>query len=332
MSGVSTGSHTRRLLALAAAVATLSTVAHAQFAPQSSGVATGSGRIGPTVSALDSDPVMQDLGLAMNIIRTNEISWEAVNSYEATGKGMLVDLEAGINSPAINASRYTVQMHYFISAVRTDFETADAKRTIHVARADNARSWEETWTKGKYSSANGGNAAFRVAQMYLWPQAFARAAGNAEKGLCPNAVKCADVKFAINKTGAARVISVTLRGVEYKATLDKDNRPGRIEATIPLPQGGSGAFVATLTDYRDGSGLGPGEGEAAAKAVIGLPGGSDIGIAKGETLLDKYHSGMYSPGHIVWTVNGTKVLDITLSETWPNKYIAFPLPEEVAGK
>ena len=46
--------------------------------------------------------------------------------------------------------------------------------------------------------------------------------------------------------------------------------------------------------------------------------------------MDKYHSGTYWPSRVTHEVDGTKVLDLTITEGWANPYVVFPDPELLA--
>jgi hypothetical protein len=53
-------------------------------------------------------------------------------------------------------------------------------------------------------------------------------------------------------------------------------------------------------------------------------------VATGAKALDKFHSGVYWPEKITWDLDGTRVLDLTVTEGWNNPYTAYLDPEVLA--
>ena len=68
----------------------------------------------------------------------------------------------------------------------------------------------------------------------------------------------------------------------------------------------------------------------APKKVVATYSGYRNGQSLGQQALDKFHTGTYWPGRIVHEIDGTKVLDITMTEGWSNPYMIFPEPELLA--
>jgi hypothetical protein len=138
------------------------------------------------------------------------------------------------------------------------------------------------------------------------------------------------VDFSVVEDAAGNQVTVTVDGVVYSGVLGADNRPARISARINVPGIGEADYVANYSGYRNGLGLGA-AGEEIGEGVRGLVAAGDVGAARGEGILDKFHTGAYFPGNIVHEVNGAPVLQLEVTEGWPNAFVIFPTPELLAS-
>lgn len=314
-----------KMTMLAGAVTSLcltGATANAQTGPQEPGLEWGI-----PISANDSSDLMKDVGNQLGMIRSNELLWNQLSAVEFTANGSWADPEAGSIGEPQQASKYTYAYSLALPASRLDVEGVEMERTVRVVRADLDEAWDET--RPGYVDGPSDNAAFREQFLWLWPHAFARAAAYAEQGKCPDGNDC-DVDFALSEDGGATAITVSVDGVEYRGTLGEDNRPAEIAATIEMPGVGPVDYIARYADYRNGLGLGA-SGEEVGEAVRGLPASSDQGAARGQGILDKFHTGLYSPGSITHEADGQTVLELETTEVWPNAYMIFPTPEQLAA-
>jgi hypothetical protein len=267
---------------------------------------------GPAVAAKDIDPVIRAAAEVMGMVRTRGLVIGQVNLPEYAGKGTMVDLEAANPGPAVEVSRYAYAVAIHIPASRLDFEGPQTPRTIRVVKTD--RAWNESWNdaKTRLSTSPSAAAAHRAQLMWIQPHAFLHAAAFAAGKRCLDGKACT-TPLKIAQEGGKTVIEVEVNGRSYKATLGADKRPERIETMLTMPGGGAKKIAAIFADYRAGE-------------------KSDAGFsnAEGKDALDRYHSGTYWPSRLVHELEGTKVLELTLTEGWANPYHVFPEPELLA--
>ncbi len=143
--------------------------------------------------------------------------------------------------------------------------------------------------------------------------------------MCPDGKACTTT-FSID----GNVITVAVAGATYKATMDADGRPGKIEARINVPGVGEADYVAEYGGYHNGQGLAA-TGEAVGIVVGELTAAADTGKSRGEGVIDKFHTGAYFPTELKHSVNGTPVLQLEVTEGWPNAFMIFPTPEQLTG-
>jgi hypothetical protein len=267
---------------------------------------------GPAVAAKDIDPVIRAATEVMGMVRTRGLVIGQVNLPEFVGKGTMVDLEAANPGPAVEVSRYAYAVAIHIPASRLDFEGPQTPRTIRVVKND--RAWNESWNEAKtrLSTSPSAAAAHRAQLMWLQPHAFLHAAAFASGKKCLDGKACT-TPIKIAQEGGKTVIEVDVNGRSYKATLGADKRPERIETILTMPGGGTKRIAAIFADYRAG-----------AKPDAGFSN------AEGKDALDRFHSGTYWPSRLVHELEGTKVLELTVTEGWANPYQVFPEPELLA--
>jgi hypothetical protein len=267
---------------------------------------------GPAVAVKDIDPVIRAAAEVMGMVRTRALVIGQVNLPEYVGKGTMVDLEAAANAQPVEVTRYSYAVAIHLQASRLDYEGPQTPRTIRVVKG--SRAWDEAWSEDKsnLSTAPSVNAAYRAQLVWLQPHAFLHAAAFASGKKCLDGKACT-TPVKVGTENGKTVIEVQVNNQSYKATLGADKRPERIETAVTLPGGGSKKIVATYADYRTGE-----------KTDAGF------GTSYGKEALDRFHSGTYWPSRVTHEVDGTKVLDLTLSEGWANPYQIFPEPELLA--
>jgi hypothetical protein len=251
---------------------------------------------GTEIPSKEVDPVIRAAADALGLIRDTRLVIGQANLLEYVGSGTMADVESTTPGQQIEVSKFSYAVALQIPASRLDFETAIG-RTVRVVKKD--RAWNEETPGVNPSPSN--NAAYRAQAMWLMPHAAVHAAVFASAKKCLDGKAC-DVPLQVAKENGKTVLTTSVNGQSYKTTLDSNNRPERIEATIAMPGGASKRVVASYSDYRNGQSL-------------------------GQTALDKFHTGTYWPGRIVHEIEGVKVLGITMTEGWSNPYQIFPEPE-----
>jgi hypothetical protein len=269
-------------------------VAFAQFTPANTGY------WGTEIPAKAIDPAIRAAADALGLVRDSRLVIGQVNTLEYVGSGTMMDVESATPGRQIEVSRFSYATALQIPASRLDFEGPGTPRTVRVVKHE--RAWNEE--KPGINTSPAGNGAYRAQAIWLMPHAIIHAAAFASAKKCLDGKAC-EVPLQVGKEDGKTVLTVSVNGQSYKATLGADNRPERVEATIAMPGGVAKKVVATYSAYRNGQSLG---GQA----------------------LDKFHSGTYWPGHIVHEIDGAKVLDITMTEGWSNPYQIFPEPELLA--
>jgi hypothetical protein len=267
--------------------------AFAQFTPANTGF------WGTEIPAKEIDPAIRAAADALGLVRDSRLVIGQVNLLEYVGSGTMVDLEAATPGQPVEVSKFSYATALHIPASRLDFEAGNA-RTVRVVKND--RAWNEEKPGINPSASN--NAAYRAQAIWLMPHAAIHAAAFASAKKCLDGKPC-NVPLQVTKEDGKTVLITSVNGQSYKTTLGADNRPERVEATLAMPGGGSKKVVSTYSGYRNGQSL-------------------------GQQALDKFHSGTYWPGRIVQEIDGTKVLDITITEGWSNPYQIFPEPELLA--
>jgi hypothetical protein len=266
----------------------------AQYTPANTGY------WGTEIPAKGIDPAIRLAADALGLVRDSRLVIGQVNILEYVGSGTMTDPESATPSRQIEVSKFSYAVALQIPASRLDFEGPDTPRTVRVVKRE--RAWNEE--KPGVNPSPSSNAAYRAQAIWLMPHAAIHAAVFASAKKCLDGKPC-EVPLQVGKEDGKTVLTTSVNGQTYKTTLGADNRPERVEATIAMPGGTAKKMVATYSGYRNGQSLG---GQA----------------------LDKFHSGTYWPGRIVHEIDGTKVLDIIVTEGWSNPYVIFPEPELLA--
>jgi hypothetical protein len=267
---------------------------------------------GPAVAAKDIDPAIRAAAEVMGMVRTRALVIGQVNLPELVGKGTMVDLEAATPGQPVEVSRLSYAVAVHLPASRLDFEGPQTPRTIRVVKGN--RAWNESWSedKTKLTTSPSNNAALRAQIMWIQPHAFLHAAAFASGKKCLDGKACT-TPLQIAQENGKTVIEVQVNGRPYKAIMGADKRPERIETMLALPGGAAKKIIAVYSDYRTGEAPDAG-----------------FGTSYGQGALDKFHSGTYWPSHIVHQLDGSKVLDLQVTEGWANPYQVFPDPELLA--
>lgn len=266
---------------------------------------------GPAVEAKTLDKTIEKMVDTTGMVRTRNRVVGQVNLPEFEATGTMVDVEAGATA-AVPVSKYTYAVAIQGQASRLTIERPNAPPVIRVVKGN--RAWNETWSadKKKISTAPADAAAtYRAQSLWVQPHAFMHAVAFANGKRLLNG-QAGETPHSIKQEGGKTVIEVQIGGRPYKGTLSADNRPESIETMVTVG-GAQKRLVATFTGWRTGE-----------KPDAGF------GTATGANVLDKFHSGVYWPSTIVHTLDGQKVLDLTLSGGWANPYVIFPDPELLA--
>jgi hypothetical protein len=180
------------------------------------------------------------------------------------------------------------------------------------------KAWNETWSAdGKKLTASPVSADIAAARTQLQlfqPQVFITAAAFASGKQCftMEVKECSDATATVGQENGKTVITLTRDGTTYKGTVSATSRIQSIEGTIKLPSGAK-KLVATYPSWRAGE-----------KPEV------PHDVAVGANALDKFHNGTYWPEKVMWDLDGTRVLDLTVTEGWANPYTAYLDPEVLA--
>lgn len=277
---------------------------------------------GAQVAVKDIPKILGEAATALGLVRSQALLIGQINDYEMLGKGTMVDLEAQTLGPPVEISRYVVNVQQQQWASRVDFEGPNTPRTIRVVKGN--RAWNESWFEEKTKTETvkklktepaDAQAALRAQMVWLQPHAFfTQVAFAAGKKCLAEAVKPCSTTYSTSEEGGKAVLSVDINGRTYKGTLDAKKRIGSIETTLSLP-GGPKRILASFTGWRTGA--------------ADTTNAKDL-AAEGDAALDKFHNGIFWPEKITYEIDGTKVLDITISGGWGNPYTVYPEPELIA--
>ena len=201
--------------------------------------------------------------------------------YDATGA-------VAVQGKLVKVPRYRASYRFDVPGMRVDYDLGDAKqRRVEVVTGTLA--WDEDRPGGglvaDYGTATPapGAQAERLLQFYLTPMAAVKAA------------RVAPEKVKLSTVAGKRVLTVPLpaplEGAPLTVTLDKDNRPEKVEAR---PAGR--AYEATYANYQD----------------------------------FEPKSSSFLPGKITVKRDGQVVLDLTVTGALSaNPYVIFPVPPSV---
>jgi len=273
------------------------------------------GDCGAQVAGPKIDQAIRKVAQEMGLERTIGLLIGEIGIVEYVANGTMVDLEAATLGPAVQVSRFTYNVNMRMHASRLDFQTGNT-RTIRVVK--DGKGWNETWSAdGKKLTTppvTADVAAIRSQLQLFQPQAFITAAAFASGKQCfiLEAKECTDATAMVGQEGGKSVITLTKDGNTYKGTVSATNRIQSIEGTLKLA-GGSKKLVATYPSWRAGE-----------KAEVAHD------VAVGANALDKFHSGVYWPEKIMWDLDGTRVLDLTVTEGWANPFTSYLDPEVLA--
>lgn len=217
---------------------------------------------------------------ALGMVRGPARRMDSINTVEFTGNGSL-SIAGTDDEWATSSLRATFGISYYIPAARFDLEQVrddgESRRRILVVRDDEA--WNER-LPGVDPTPAMNSVAERLRQIHLTPHGVIRAAVEN-----PDAV-------TISSEAARTVITVEIDGQAYRAVLDDNYRPERVETTIDHPRLGRTVHSATYSNYIDWPKL-------------------DV----------------YFPSRIVHNIGDETTLDLTVTEFYQNPYVVFPTPE-----
>lgn len=181
---------------------------------------------------------------ALGMVRTVQRRMDSINAVQFSGTGGMRVPQAGGGWMSYDITNATVDMSYYIPAMRWDMTRTQAdgseQRTIRVVRED--RAWDEA-EPGVNPAPVTGQTAGRLRQIWLTPHGIIRAAVEAEAAR-PGSV-------SVGSVGGKTTLTVEVNGTPMTATLDDDNRPERVELTIDHSVLGRTQLAATYTGYMD---------------------------------------------------------------------------------
>jgi hypothetical protein len=268
---------------------------------------------GPQVEAKSLDKTIEKMVDTTGMVRTRARTVGQVNLPEYEGTGTMVDVEGG-GTATIPVTKYIYAVAIQSASSRLQFQGPNTPETIRVVKGN--RAWNESWSadRKKISTTPAADAAatFRAQSLWVQPHAFMHAVAFANAKRLLNG-QAGETPYSIKQEGGKTLIEIQINGRPYKGTLGVDTRPESIETMVTVPGGAQKRMVATFTGWRTGE-----------KPDAGF------GTSTGPNVLDKFHSGVYWPSTIVHTLDGQKVLDLTLTGGWANPYQIFPDPELLA--
>lgn len=190
----------------------------------------------------------------------------------------------------VKVPRYRASFRFDVPGMRVDYDLGDgAQKQRRVEVVTGTLAWDEDRPGGglvaDYGTATPNQAAHaeRLLQFWMTPMAAIKAARNA-----PDKVK-------VSTVGGKKVLTVPLpaplESSPLTVTLDKDNRPERVEARLA-----GRTYEATYSNYQD----------------------------------FEPKSSSFLPGKIVQKRDGQVVLDLTVTGAMSaNPYVIFPVPQRV---
>jgi hypothetical protein len=227
---------------------------------------------------------------------------DSVMTVEYWGTGTMREVGATVG-PAVQLKSYHVQIAYDFPGMRVDTTRTTGQREIQSVSGTFA--WNEVDKIGggldaSWATATPAMGAVSDRLLRLWTTPFgvvkgAVAAGAATKVTVEGGATV--VTFPLTNgmpQPAVYVVVGDLNGTPVKVTLDRDHRPAKVEVQYKGKN-----YVTTYSNYGD--------------------------------LNEKdYQADIYLPAHIVQTVDGQNVLDLTIqkSNTY-NPYVIMPVPENV---
>ena len=222
------------------------------------------------------EEVIAQVAEALGMLRGATRRTDSINTVQFSGNGTLriAGTDDEWTSSALTA---TFGISYQIPAGRFDLEQVradgEARRRILVVRGDEA--WNER-LPGVDPAPATSQIGERLRQIWLTPHGVIRAAADN-----PDAV-------TIGSDGGQTILTVAVDGQSYRAVLDSNHRPERVETTIEHPRLGTTVHAATYSDYIDWP------------------------------ILD-----VYFPSRIVQTVGDETTLDLTVTDFYQNPYVVF---------
>jgi len=273
------------------------------------------GDCGAQVAGPKIDQAIRKVAQEMGLERTIGLLIGEIGTVEYVANGTMVDLEAATLGQPVPVSKYVYNVNMRLHASRLDTLSGNT-RSIRVVK--DGKGWNETWSAdGKKLTTTpvaADIAAVRAQLQLFQPQVFITAAAFASGKQCftMETKECADATATVSQEGGKTVITLNRDGNTYKGTVSATNRIASIEGTVKLPSG-TKRLLANYPSWRAGE-----------KAEV------PHDVATGANALDKFHSGVYWPEKITWDLDGTRVLDLTVTEGWNNPYTAYLDPEVLA--
>jgi hypothetical protein len=259
----------------------------------------------PTLDArqeTDVKKVFYSMANNLGMLRTlREV--DSLMTVEFWGAGTMRDVGPKTIGPQLQLKSVYGQLAYDFPGMRVEYVRATGEREIQVVSG--AFAWNEIDKIGGGLDPSWGSAMPMMDMvserlLRLWTTPFgvvkaARAAGEKAKVTVENGATVVAFPLASGKPEETVYMVVgDLEGAPVKLTLDKDYRPARVDVRYRNRN-----YVTTYSDYRD--------------------------------LNDAdYKADIFFPAHIVRTVDGQTVLDLTIQKTNTyNPYVIMPVPESI---
>ncbi len=249
----------------------------------------------------DLKQVLHDMANSLGMLRTLQ-ELDSVMTVEYWGTGTLREVGATIG-PAVQLKSYYAQIAYDFPGMRVDMTRTTGQREIQVVSG--AFAWNEIDKIGggldpAWASATPAMGAVSDRLLRLWTTPFgvvkaAVAAGDKTKVTVEGGATSVTFPLVNGSPGQTVYMVVgDLNGTPVKVTLNRDHRPERVEVRYH-----DRVVVTTYTGY------------------------GDLNDAD-------YKADIFLPAHVVQTVDGQTVLDLTIqkSNTY-NPYVIMPVPEVV---
>src|SRR5262249_31227394 len=140
------------------------------------------------VSQCEVNPLIAKAGDGLQIVRNRNLIFGNVPRPAMVGTGLVVDIEANPNGPAMMNARWEYEPDYRIPAARESITAAGSSTSI-VRVVKGGRAWDEGPQRGLNPKdvTDPKTIALRQARIWLQPHAIIRAAAFTSKGLCPTA-------------------------------------------------------------------------------------------------------------------------------------------------
>jgi hypothetical protein len=254
--------------------------------------------------APDLKQVLHNMANSLGMLRTlNEL--DSLMTIEMWGSGTMREVGAKTIGPPVQIKSLYAQIAYDFPGMRVDITRASGTPAREIQVVSGTFAWNEVDKIGGglepgYGSAVPAMETVTERLLRLWTTPFgvvkaATAAGEKTKVTVENGATVVTFPLANGKPEqTVNMVVGELNGTPLKVVLDSNSRPARVEVRFR-----DRLYVTTYSNY------------------------GDLNAAD-------YKADIYVPAHIVRTVDGQTVLDLTVQKTNTyNPYIIMPVPESL---